>query len=505
MAAEIFNDLPRATNANGVPVDGAQWFFYATGTTTPQAVFADAALASSLGAVVTADSGGQFVPVYFDATKTYRGVLKTPSGSTLRDIDPVNAGALSALSSAIGAGLIGVSTTEDYPTNTVGSSLNRFFNFTNPTFELQSLGPVVPANGVYIGAGGNALSFQNLMSNPSGGADSDNQRATMILRATTSDDGNSQEQTLQILTTIETGYAGPWTASTAFAAGANIRNVATNNVYRCTTAGTSAASGTGPSGKGSSIVDGTAVWTWINDSAINSKASIYNEVDVLAGAGDSWAQAHNLEVRAGVQAGTVFNTELDFTNNCGVDSVAGGLDKYCLALYMGGANRSTAALQIAENGILGVGDKSCLWGLKFDGANLASSAVIGIDASAANGISFGIAGGGVATPTFTNSVINDESIAVKALSLAGTYSSSAIEITGTTPAGVVTTGTKNLASLFDTATTPRGIILAGTYAKSPIQMATLPPSYADDAAAASGGLAVGDVYRTGSTLKVRVA
>jgi hypothetical protein len=38
-----------------------------------------------------------------------------------------------------------------------------------------------------------------------------------------------------------------------------------------------------------------------------------------------------------------------------------------------------------------------------------------------------------------------------------------------------------------------------------IKFSTLPPEYADDAAAAGGGLAVGDVYRTGSALKVRAA
>ena len=91
MAAEIFNDQPRALDANGNPLSGAQWFFYATGTSTPQAVYANASLATSLGATVTADSGGQFVPIYFDATKTYRGILKTAGGTTLRDIDPANA------------------------------------------------------------------------------------------------------------------------------------------------------------------------------------------------------------------------------------------------------------------------------------------------------------------------------------------------------------------------------------------------------------------------------
>lgn len=107
MAAELLNDLPRATNANGVTIDGAQWFFYASGTSTPQAVFANATLATSLGAVVTADSGGQFVPIYFNPALSYRGVLKTPSGSTLRDIDPINSGVALSLSAASGASLVG--------------------------------------------------------------------------------------------------------------------------------------------------------------------------------------------------------------------------------------------------------------------------------------------------------------------------------------------------------------------------------------------------------------
>jgi hypothetical protein len=38
--------------------------------------------------------------------------------------------------------------------------------------------------------------------------------------------------------------------------------VGSGNLYRCTTAGTSASSGGGPTGTGSSITDGTAVWTY---------------------------------------------------------------------------------------------------------------------------------------------------------------------------------------------------------------------------------------------------
>ena len=115
MAAEIFNDQPRALDANGNPLSGAQWFFYATGTSTPQAVYANASLATSLGATVTADSGGQFVPIYLNAGLAYRGVLKTAGGATLRDIDPLNnptssaAAILATLAGTGGAALIGKS------------------------------------------------------------------------------------------------------------------------------------------------------------------------------------------------------------------------------------------------------------------------------------------------------------------------------------------------------------------------------------------------------------
>lgn len=50
-----------------------------------------------------------------------------------------------------------------------------------------------------------------------------------------------------------------WIASTAYAVGDRVVNG--GNQYRCTTAGTSAASG-GPSGTGTGIADGSAVWAF---------------------------------------------------------------------------------------------------------------------------------------------------------------------------------------------------------------------------------------------------
>jgi hypothetical protein len=62
---------------------------------------------------------------------------------------------------------------------------------------------------------------------------------------------------------IRNGWAGkPWTTSTAWL----LNQICTNggNLYKCTTVGTSAASGSGPSGVGSAIADGTAVWNYVS-------------------------------------------------------------------------------------------------------------------------------------------------------------------------------------------------------------------------------------------------
>jgi hypothetical protein len=109
MAADMFTDLPRATDANGDTLTGATWSFYASGTSTPQAVYSNATLATSLGAVVTADSGGMFVPIYLDPALSYRAVLKDFDGATVREIDPCNTGVFSALAASTGATLIGTS------------------------------------------------------------------------------------------------------------------------------------------------------------------------------------------------------------------------------------------------------------------------------------------------------------------------------------------------------------------------------------------------------------
>lgn len=92
MASQLHVLLTQALDANAKPISGAKWKFYVAGTTTPQAVYEDADLENSLGAVVTADSAGVFPPMFYDSSKSYRGVLCDAAGTPLpdRDFDPIN-------------------------------------------------------------------------------------------------------------------------------------------------------------------------------------------------------------------------------------------------------------------------------------------------------------------------------------------------------------------------------------------------------------------------------
>lgn len=88
----FWGSLIQATDNNGNPVSGAKWHFYLTGGLTTTPVYSDADLSTSLGVTVTADAAGNFVPIYLDDAVTYRAILKTSAGATLRgmDIDPVS-------------------------------------------------------------------------------------------------------------------------------------------------------------------------------------------------------------------------------------------------------------------------------------------------------------------------------------------------------------------------------------------------------------------------------
>jgi hypothetical protein len=107
MAAELLPMLARAGDTNNNPMSGAKWYFYETGTTTPQSVYTTSALSVAHANPVVADGAGKFSPIYFNATLTYRGVLKSSDdATTIFDFDPINPTILAALGAPTGSSLV---------------------------------------------------------------------------------------------------------------------------------------------------------------------------------------------------------------------------------------------------------------------------------------------------------------------------------------------------------------------------------------------------------------
>jgi len=159
MASELLSAFPpRATDANNDPYSGAKWKFYVSGTLTPQNVYADADLNTSLGATVTADSAGKFVPIYFDASNVYRGILENSTGSTtLYDIDPINSEWLALFASGAGADEIGfIQAGTGAVAETVQTALRRFV-YVNQ-FGADATG-AIPSDTAFTGAAAQAVTI----------------------------------------------------------------------------------------------------------------------------------------------------------------------------------------------------------------------------------------------------------------------------------------------------------------------------------------------------------
>lgn len=323
----------------------------------------------------------------------------------------------------------------------------------SPTMALNTAynGSTTPFNGLLF-APLNAISYCPTLScvtSPS----TDHQRASALISSITQDDSHSEEQTLGVETTIQTGYAPNWTASHAYTLGQNAINGA--YVYRVTTAGTSASSG-GPTGTGSAITDGGVTWAWINNAAIASKVGVYNETVVLPGAGHAWSQANNFQMQSGVIPTFDVNTELDFTNNaanCNVGSAN------CLGLYLTaqGAYESTALETLAT---INTGPTyGAHFGIRLAGTYLDGDQDISDDASGAYGIGFGV----VTASSHSGATIYDNSTSPNSLQINGTHSSSAISVNATTPAALAVGGAPGTAALWDLSSAPTSVRIAGSH------------------------------------------
>lgn len=108
MAGQLFIPPSKALDADANPFAGAKWFFYATGTTTPQTVYTTFARNVAHSNPVVADSSGKFANIFFDPALVYRAVLKNSDESvTIHDIDPVSDSTLASLADSSGASFVG--------------------------------------------------------------------------------------------------------------------------------------------------------------------------------------------------------------------------------------------------------------------------------------------------------------------------------------------------------------------------------------------------------------
>lgn len=114
MATRFSAPFVREVSDVGVPLSGAKLYFYASGTSTPQNTYSDAALTVANANPVVADSGGRFGDIYMGAG-TYKVVLKTASGTTVWTADPV-AGAVGGTSS-VGASTANLLINGDFARN----------------------------------------------------------------------------------------------------------------------------------------------------------------------------------------------------------------------------------------------------------------------------------------------------------------------------------------------------------------------------------------------------
>ena len=97
--------------SEGVPAAGYQLFFYESGTSTPQDVYADPGLTTPLANPVVADANGRFGAIWLSPSPAYKVQLFTaatdddPTGSEVWSEDPIGPGAGGAV--ADNAGIIG--------------------------------------------------------------------------------------------------------------------------------------------------------------------------------------------------------------------------------------------------------------------------------------------------------------------------------------------------------------------------------------------------------------
>lgn len=89
MAARLSNPFPQFWSSSAAYAGGTL-YFYATGTSTPLAVYSDHRLVTSIGTSIGLDGAGRFETDVFLQNQDYKVVLKDADGVTIWTADPVS-------------------------------------------------------------------------------------------------------------------------------------------------------------------------------------------------------------------------------------------------------------------------------------------------------------------------------------------------------------------------------------------------------------------------------
>jgi hypothetical protein len=126
---------------------------------------------------------------------------------------------------------------------------------------------------------------------------------------------DTAESALAVNATSDTGLAKAYVNSATYNIGDFIDVNA--NVYRVIKGGTSAQSGNGPTGNGSSIQDGSMTVAYQCPDQCNGKFPLFVSHKAKSGAGHVWSGALDLVLDAGYRGGFATSLEVDMTNNSG--------------------------------------------------------------------------------------------------------------------------------------------------------------------------------------------
>lgn len=197
-----------------------------------------------------------------------------------------------------------------------------------------------PLNGLYATGGGslvdicaNAIGWA--CGNPGVPPKITSQLASVVTTAGGPDDA---EQGIFLLYNSVTGQALNWQPSTLYTVGtadANVINA--GNIYTLVTTGTSAGSG-GPTGTGTGIVDGTAVWNYLMPYTATGhapKQAIGLNTLAGPGSGNVWGMAVALQMLPGFKSIGALGSEWDMTNYSSNDPIEGS-GYYYYNMVLGG-------------------------------------------------------------------------------------------------------------------------------------------------------------------------